>query len=1422
MTRFTAELCELIGGFSRRARLRGRARRASRLLGRRPFTSGVEILEARRLFTVDFLVGPDINITKSAANEAETSIAINPTNTNNLFAIDTISYQGRYSTDGGQTWSLSNMAGFTPPPQDAQAVWDSIGNLFVTRMGTGGQIEVGVSSNGGASFSNVQIIAGNAGADQPTLAVGPSGVAGTPGSVWVSYEQDAVIKASGAAVNGLGLVGAFSAPETAPGSTNGDFGSVSIGPAGQVLVNYQDGLSGGAASVEGPGPISTNLDPDGLGPTGFNAAITAHSTNVGGEAAIPPQPGPFNVGGRTIDAEANLAYDATGGLHNGRIYMVYTDRSSVPLPANNNTDIFVIFSDNGGTSWSAPDRVNDDPSSGTTGATQYLPAIALDQTTGNVAVSWYDTRNSGTGTTRDTYASVSVDGGNTWLPNLRLSAAPSNPLAAAVGTFNSGDLDLMSYANGVFYRSWSDNSNSTGDNPAGAGNTFDIYTARVAFEPPTDLNISDASQLEGDSGLTNFVFTVSQNASSRAVTVDFSTSDGSATIDGNDYLALNGTLNFAPGETAQQITIQVAGDKTVESDETFFVTLSNPTNGVIVQGQAVGTILNDDISLSVSNPTVMEGDSGTSNAVFNIAVIGVSHVDSIANYSTSDGSATAGSDYLTVAGTLTISPGATSFNVTVPIVGDLLFESTEDFFLMFTDSTNALISGGVGTCTILDNDVAPSLFISDVQVTNTALGAQAVFTVALVGASPGGITVQYATADGSAKANVDYVPVAGTVSFPLGSIKQLITVPVFGSTVSAPNETFYLNLFNPDHALLADSQGVATIVSAPPPPAQTIIDDGEEGFTESLAGWSAATNLAAYHSDYMVHAPGNGTGTATWTFNNVAPGSYQVFARWVAFSTFASNAPYTVFDGSTSLGTVQVNQQLAPVGDISDGVVWQSLGTFSSSNRTLKVQLSDNANGFVIADAIRIVAGGVAAPAPEMDVSAFGTSIGDGAAAPQLIDGTDFGSLPATTTSATHTFTIANTGSGDLHLSGSPRVTVSGAAAQDFTVVTQPDATIAPGRTSTFQILFHPTAVGLRKASISIADDDASEPNYTFAVAGTGIDPAPNQLIIDDSTAGFSQSGSWASTLSASAMQGEFLSTAAGQGNNSASWTFTALPAGRYHVYTTWVSSGDRASNSPFTVSDGGALAQTFLVNQQQSPGDGAAAGMTWKSLTSIQITTGTLLVSLNNQANGSVTADAVLISRTDLPIPPPAAPPAAHNAAMPLDVNGDHVISGLDALVVINKLIAQSAGSNATASATPLAAAASSQYFLDVNDDTIVSPIDALIVINFLNQPQVSASPSANSLATSAVTSASANAPAALSTVAVDQAISQISAVPQATNGLATSTSSSTLASPAAASATQSSNSATLLSSANVRAAFFASGSKKSLGDSGLDSLLG
>jgi hypothetical protein len=100
-------------------------------------------------------------------------------------------------------------------------------------------------------------------------------------------------------------------------------------------------------------------------------------------------------------------------------------------------------------------------------------------------------------------------------------------------------------------------------------------------------------------------------------------------------------------------------------------------------------------------------------------------------------------------------------------------------------------------------------------------------------------------------------------------------------------------------------------------------------------------------------AGGTGANVASWTFT-VTPGQYDVSVTWSWLANHATNAPYTVLDGTTPLGTVLVNQQVAPSGISDQGVTWQDLGTFTVNSSQLVVQLSDNANGYVIADAVRI------------------------------------------------------------------------------------------------------------------------------------------------------------------------------------------------------------------------------------------------------------------------------------------------------------------------------------------------------------------------------------------------------------------------------------------------------------------------------------
>ena len=227
----------------------------------------------------------------------------------------------------------------------------------------------------------------------------------------------------------------------------------------------------------------------------------------------------------------------------------------------------------------------------------------------------------------------------------------------------------------------------------------------------------------------------------------------------------------------------------------------------------------------------------------------------------------------------------------------------------------------VGIGTILDNDPVPYLIVNDVHVTTTKPGeVDAVFAVALNLPSGQDVTVQYATADGVVKAqtntpanNDTYSPTSGTLDFPAGVTKQLVTVPVQVNGTPEPNENFSLNLTNPVHAKIFYPQGIATVIFADPPPSEFIIDDGEDGYSQT-SGWTNTTNTLAYHLDYDYHAPGNGQDAATWTFADIAPTTYQVFVRWSWFSNRATNAPYTVYDGSTPEGTVPVNQQVAPVG----------------------------------------------------------------------------------------------------------------------------------------------------------------------------------------------------------------------------------------------------------------------------------------------------------------------------------------------------------------------------------------------------------------------------------------------------------------------------------------------------------------------------
>jgi hypothetical protein len=281
--------------------------------------------------------------------------------------------------------------------------------------------------------------------------------------------------ARGAPVTGLGVFGPFNAQQAIPSAT-GSFGGIAVGPGpngGKVIVTYQSPTGG-----QGPATIFANVDADGLGAGGFGPRITVTSTNVGGFDFIPAQ------NERSIDSEAGVVWDATGGPFNNRIYLVYTEET---VNENNDMEILMRTSTDDGTTWSAPVRVNDDA----TTRSQFLPYVALDPISGIVAVGFHDCRNDngipGPGGTNmipnddaEYYGTFSTDGGATWAPNRRLSGGFSNATASLNG-IDYGDYVGLSAFAGKLYTLWADNANCDGTNPNGTLHQFDLYANPLMF-----------------------------------------------------------------------------------------------------------------------------------------------------------------------------------------------------------------------------------------------------------------------------------------------------------------------------------------------------------------------------------------------------------------------------------------------------------------------------------------------------------------------------------------------------------------------------------------------------------------------------------------------------------------------------------------------------------------------------------------------------------------------------------------------------------------------------------------------------------------------------------------------------------------------------------------------------------------------------
>jgi len=251
------------------------------------------------------------------------------------------------------------------------------------------------------------------------------------------------------------------------------------------------------------------------------------------------------------------------------------------------------------------------------------------------------------------------------------------------------------------------------------------WTPTIAYISSVTNREGTATNLDGSVATTNFTFVVQLACPpEERVSVNYTTVNGTATggayyrttnagnrIVCNDYRTTSGTLIFEPGQMQARIDVPVYMDDRNEGTNVFYVVLSNPTNAILAVTRGVGAILNDDPlpGILVTNAyTPPEGDVGDTNyAYFLIRLTKPSGQTVKVNFSTTAGSAAAGLDFVPTNGVLTFNPEVTNIYIPVGIIGDVLVEGNEVFYLTLSKPVNAVLSNTTASCTITNDDGLP-------------------------------------------------------------------------------------------------------------------------------------------------------------------------------------------------------------------------------------------------------------------------------------------------------------------------------------------------------------------------------------------------------------------------------------------------------------------------------------------------------------------------------------------------------------------------------------------------------------------------------------------------------------------------------------------------------------------------------------------
>ena len=655
-------------------------------------------------------------------------------------------------------------------------------------------------------------------------------------------------------------------------------------------------------------------------------------------------------------------------------------------------------------------------------------------------------------------------------------------------------------------------------NPVNTTLAQTIITSSIADGAlPPIMSVLSPKVTEGDSGQVTLRYRLAMDlvAPNQPVTVDYADAGTGTATSGADYAAVTaGTLTM--NSLVGYIDLTVEGDATDETDETVVLRLSNPVNVVFPGGaatlDATGRITDDDAmpALSISDPSVIEGHSGTATLTFAVTLSSASAKQiRVAWDDAGDGTATSAEDYQAVrSGQLTFEPGDTRKEIEVTVNGDAIEESDETVKVRLRNPANASLRKAVGTGTILDDETLPNLNISSGSVTEGDRGAtELTFTVNLTSPSSDEITVAYADAGtGTATSGTDYGAVsAGTLTFAAGETGKTIPVSVAGDTEDEPDETVVLEISNPTNATL----GAAATASG------TITDDED----------SPKATLAL-SPKYISEGGRSNVSTVTATLNRASSSDTTITVSAAAGANaesgdfaLSANAELTIAAGATaSTGTVTVsavdNDNDEPVKVVTvSGSAANTQGVTDPPAVTLRIRDDDGPPTLVI-DSPSVTEG------DDDDATDLTFTVGLSAASDRVV-----------------VVSYADTGGG------------SATVATDYTAVTAGKLTFAAGETR-------------KTVSVSVIGDETDEADETVevklsgagnAVLAAGADSGTGTITDDDASptvtlalsptsiteSGAANTGTVTATLDRASSRETTITVAAAPGTNADAGDFT-------------------------------------------------------------------------------------------------------------------------------------------------------------------------------------------------------------------------------------------------------------------------------------------